>query len=103
MSIRPDPPIGTADDPERRSTAAVIPPGALLSFFTDGLVERRDQAIDLGIGRVAATLDEILAADEARGGGTVPLAEQACAAVMRALVGNASAQDDIAMLMLHRH
>jgi serine phosphatase RsbU (regulator of sigma subunit) len=103
MPIQPDPPIGTADDLERRSAAAVIPPGALLSFFTDGLVERRDEAIDLGIGRVAATLDEMIASDETRGGGTVPLAEQACAAVMRAVVGNASARDDIAMLILHRH
>jgi hypothetical protein len=33
----------------------------------------------------------------------VPLAEDACAVVMRALVGNAAAQDDIAMLTLHRH
>jgi len=33
----------------------------------------------------------------------VPLAEDACAAVMRALVGNAPARDDIAVLMLSRH
>ena len=102
MSIQPDPPIGTADDPTRRSAAAVIPPGALLFFFTDGLVERRDEAIDVGIGRVAAALDEMLAAGEDRGGRTVPLAEDACAAVMRSLVGNASAHDDIAVLTLHR-
>ncbi len=103
LPVRPDPPIGTADDPERRSAAAVIPPGALLCCFTDGLVERRDQAIDLGIGRVAATLEELIATDPSRRDRPVPLAEAACAAVMRALVGNAPARDDIAMLMLHRH
>jgi sigma-B regulation protein RsbU (phosphoserine phosphatase) len=62
-----------ADDPGRRPATAVIQPGALLCCFTDGLVERRDEMIDLGIGRVAATL------------------------------GSAPAQDDTALLMLHRH
>jgi sigma-B regulation protein RsbU (phosphoserine phosphatase) len=81
----------------------VIPPGALLCCFTDGLVERRDEAIDLGIGRVAATLDELIAASASHGGRPVPLAEDACAAVMRNLVGSTPARDDIALLMLHRH
>jgi sigma-B regulation protein RsbU (phosphoserine phosphatase) len=101
LPLQPDPPIGTADDPERQSATVLIPPGALLCCFTDGLVERRDEAIDQGIGRVAAILDEQVAAD--RGGRDVPLAEDACAAVMRALVGNAPARDDIAVLMLSRH
>jgi phosphoserine phosphatase RsbU/P len=102
LPVRPDPPIGTADDPERPSAVAVIPPGALLCCFTDGLVERRDQAIDLGIGRVATTMEDLIATDPSRYR-PVPLAEAACAAVMRTLVGNAPARDDIAMLMLHRH
>jgi sigma-B regulation protein RsbU (phosphoserine phosphatase) len=97
-----DPPIGIADDTGRRSVSTVIPPGALLCCFTDGLVERRDEAIDLGIGRVAATLDELIAATPDHGG-SVPLAEDACAMVMRNLVGSAPAQDDIALLALHRH
>ena len=103
LSIQPDPPIGAADDPVRRSVTAVIPPGALLCSFTDGLVERRDEVIDLGIGRVAATLDELIAVRADQGDGPVPLAEDACAAVMRKLVGSAPARDDIALLMLHRH
>jgi serine phosphatase RsbU (regulator of sigma subunit) len=103
LPIQPGPPIGTADDPGRLSATAVIPPGALLCCFTDGLVERRDEAIDLGIGRVAATLDELIAASSSRGGRPVPLAEDACAAVMRNLVGSTPARDDIALLMLHRH
>jgi phosphoserine phosphatase RsbU/P len=103
LPLQPDPPIGTADDPARHSTAVVIPPGALLCCFTDGLVERRDQPIDRGISRVAATLAELTTAAPGRGGRLAPLAEDACAAVMRALVGNATAQDDIAVLTLHRH
>ena len=102
ISLQPDPPVGTADDPRHRSAVTVIPPGALLFFFTDGLVERRDRAIDVGIGRVAATLGELVTAAEGGSDRTVPLAEDACAAVMRALVGNDSAQDDIAVVALHR-
>jgi serine phosphatase RsbU (regulator of sigma subunit) len=102
VPLQPDPPIGTADDPPRRSATVFIPPGALLCCFTDGLVERRDEPIDQGIDKVAATLGEQIAAGSGRGS-TAPLAEDACAAVMRALVGNAPNLDDIAVLMLNRH
>jgi sigma-B regulation protein RsbU (phosphoserine phosphatase) len=100
IPVRPDPPIGTADDPLRRTATVLIPPGALLCCFTDGLVERRDCSIDHGIDQVAATLDEQIAAR--RGDTTESMAEDACAAVMRTLVGNVPAQDDIAVLMLSR-
>jgi serine phosphatase RsbU (regulator of sigma subunit) len=103
IPLQPDPPIGTADDLKRRSAVTVIPPGALLLCFTDGLVERRDQAIDIGIGRVTAILGEMVAAGEGRSYPALPLAEDACVEVMRALVGNDSARDDIAILALHRH
>jgi hypothetical protein len=73
----------------------------LLCCFTDGLVERRDQTIDHGISRLAATLDAELAAAPA--GTNVPPAENACIAVMRTLIGTVPATDDIAVLMLSRH
>jgi phosphoserine phosphatase RsbU/P len=99
LPIQPDPPIGTADDPKRRSASFFIPPGALLCCFTDGLVERRDHSVDHGIDKLAAILGEQIAFGT---GPTALAAEDACAAVMRALVGNASARDDIAVLMLSR-
>jgi len=102
LTVKPDPPIGVTADAQRRSATAAIPPGAFLCCFTDGLVERRDQPIDAGIGRVAATLDQ-LAAAHSRDHATMPLADDACARVMRTLVGNITAQDDIALLVLHRH
>jgi len=103
LPVQPDPPIGTADDPKRSSATVTIPSGALLCCFTDGLVERRDRVIDVGIDQVAITLDELLAGDPGRRDGSVPVAEQACSAAMRALVGNAPPRDDIAMLTLCRH
>jgi sigma-B regulation protein RsbU (phosphoserine phosphatase) len=103
LPVQPDPPIGIADDPLRRSATARIPPGALLCCFTDGLVERRDRPIDQGIGKLAAILDEQVAAGTGRSSTTELVAEDVCAAVMRALVGNAPAPDDIAVLVLSRY
>jgi len=103
LDIQPDPPIGVTNDYQRHCASAVIPPGALLCCFTDGLVERRDRIIDVGISQVAESLDALISAGPGPGGRPVPLAEDACAAVMRTLVGNAAPHDDIALVTLHRH
>jgi sigma-B regulation protein RsbU (phosphoserine phosphatase) len=100
LPLLTDPPIGVAEDPSRRSVTSVVPLGALLCFFTDGLVERRGQVIDLGLNRVAATLDKQIAAGPGDPAGLA--AEDACTEVMRALVGNASSPDDITVLMFSR-
>jgi phosphoserine phosphatase RsbU/P len=102
LPIRPDPPIGTADDPPRRSATVTIPPGGLLCSYTDGLVERRDRAIDEGIGLLADTMLGQLEARDRRAGRPVSLADDTCAAVMRDLVGHAHARDDVAVLVMHR-
>jgi sigma-B regulation protein RsbU (phosphoserine phosphatase) len=102
LGIQPDPPIGAADDPERRSMVVTIPPGGLLCCYTDGLVERRGQVIDEGISALIATLDSQLASRASRTGRPVPLAEDVSAAVMRALIGSARATDDVALLIACR-
>jgi phosphoserine phosphatase RsbU/P len=95
------PPIGVAADPPRESTVIGIPPGALLCLYTDGLVERRDEPLDAGIGRLAGALTPFTAgAGDVHG--SLTAAEAACAVAMRALIGNAPARDDVALLMLHR-
>ena len=66
-----------------------VPPGALLCFYTDGLVERRGEVIDDGLDRLCRAV-------------TAQPAEAACAAVMGALVGNEPVRDDIALLMVRR-
>ena len=100
LPLRPDPPIGTADDPQRRSATFFIPPGALLCCYTDGLVERRGQVLDQGMDTLAATLGKLIAVGP--GASTEAVAEDACAEIMRALVGSTAAQDDIAVLVLSR-
>ena len=102
LPVPPDPPIGAADNPPRRSTEITVPPGGLLCCYTDGLVERRGQPIDQGIASLAATMDEQVQPGALRSGRPVSLAEDACATAMRVLVGNAPARDDVAVVMVHR-
>ena len=77
--------IGVADPAPRPVTTLSIPPGALLCFFTDGLIERRGELIDDGLARLCQAL-------------TPQPADDACATVMQALVGGGAARDDIALL-----
>jgi putative methionine-R-sulfoxide reductase with GAF domain len=85
--ITVDAPIGVTDAPRRHVTTLDLVPGAVLCFFTDGLVERRDKPIDDGIGRLCAAV--------------VPgPPESVCISVMGALVGSEHPGDDIALLAL---
>ena len=64
-----------------------LPPGALLCFFTDGLIERPGEVIDDGLARLC----QVVAAQDP---------EAASAAVMAALIGSEPARDDVALLMI---
>lgn len=81
--------IGVSKEVRRPVTTIPIPPGALVCFYTDGLVERVGEPIDDGLARLCQA---VVAAPP----------EAACAAVMRALVDSEPARDDIALLMVRR-
>ena len=81
--------IGLDPDAQRQVATIEIPPGSVLCFYTDGLVERRGELIDDGLARLCRAV-------------TAEPPEAACAAVMGALVGNESVRDDIALLMVRR-
>lgn len=85
--IAVDAPIGVADAPRRQVTTLTLASGAVLCFFTDGLVERRDEPLDDGIARLCATVSP-------------GLPENVCISVMSALVGREHPGDDIALLAL---
>ena len=82
--------IGAATRAQRPVTTVPVPPGALLCFYTDGLVERPGELIDEGLDRLCQAV-------------TAQPPEMACAAVLGTLVGNEPARDDIALLMIRRH
>jgi serine phosphatase RsbU (regulator of sigma subunit) len=81
--------IGIAADARRPVSTVLVPPGALLCFFTDGLVERPGEVIDEGLDRLC----RVVRAEPT---------EAACATVMGAMVGSEPARDDIALLMVRR-
>lgn len=81
--------IGVDDDPRRQSTRVRIPPGALLCFYTDGLIERPGVMIETNLARLCESI--------------VPAApDTVCAAVMAALIGRETVRDDVALLALRR-
>jgi len=81
--------IGVAPAARRPVTSVPITPGALLCFYTDGLIEKPGELIDIGIERLRR---EVVAESP----------EAACAAIMGALVGNEPTRDDIALLVIRR-
>jgi serine phosphatase RsbU (regulator of sigma subunit)/anti-sigma regulatory factor (Ser/Thr protein kinase) len=84
-----DPPLGVARPGRRRVTSASVPPGAVLCFYTDGLVERREAAIDDRLELVRAAV------------APAP-AETVCSAVMARLIGAERPADDVALLAVRR-
>ena len=89
LDIPVDTPLGLARaHRSRRTTEVALPPHALLLCYTDGLVERRDQVIDVGI----KSLTGVIEADEA---------DAACNTAMTVVAGGQTG-DDIAVLALRR-
>jgi len=72
----------------RRTSVFELPPGAVLLGYTDGLVERRDQVIDVGI----KSLIDVVRPDDP---------EAVCTTVIAA-VGLENPTDDVAVLAVRR-
>lgn len=84
-----DPILGIArPDHPRRYTSIDFPSGAVLVCYTDGLVERRTQFIDVGLRRLCESVHP-------------GPAEGVCATIW-ATVGVEQPADDIALLVVHR-
>ncbi|MFF3868264.1 PP2C family protein-serine/threonine phosphatase [Micromonospora sp. NPDC001898] len=83
-----DLPLGTGPrQPARRYTEVAFPPEAALICYTDGLVERRGEVIDVGIQRLCSAVEP-------------GPAESVCARIMITLAVE-QATDDIALLAIH--
>ena len=82
-------PLGVLPFPEFEESSVAIDQGATVVLYTDGLVERPGEHIDVGLDRLA---------DAVRGTSTDP--QQICDRVLRELVPDVGAPDDVAMLTL---
>jgi anti-anti-sigma factor len=81
--------IGVSSPMHRQVGTLDFPLGAVLCLYTDGLVERCDQPIDRGIGRLCAAV-------------TAAEPEAGCVSVMAAMADYSPHTDDVALLMLRR-
>jgi phosphoserine phosphatase RsbU/P len=97
--VEPSPPIGASRwstgtksavlAAVRRSTTITLAPGSVAAFYTDGLIERRSESIDVGLERLRDVT-------------TPGPPERVAADIMRHLIGNTITTDDIALVVLSR-
>ncbi|MDQ3936755.1 MAG: SpoIIE family protein phosphatase [Actinomycetota bacterium] len=80
-------PLGVPAPGGRRTTRCDVEPGSLILLYTDGLVERRGEDIDIGLDRLARA---------AAAAGHEP--EAACDSVVAAMLGDEGPADDVALL-----
>ncbi len=89
LDVPSDHPVGVHGGLRRRTTTITLPPGALLCFYTDGLVERQDISLDAGLARLCASV-------------VVGPVDSVCAQVMAQLMGGDPPGDDVAVLAVRR-
>jgi putative methionine-R-sulfoxide reductase with GAF domain len=82
-------PVGVTGQPRRRTTTISLPPGALLCFYTDGLVERRDSSLSAGLVRLCKSV-------------VAGPVDSVCSTVMARLVSGDPLGDDVALLAVRR-
>jgi putative methionine-R-sulfoxide reductase with GAF domain len=87
--VEPGPPLGFGLSPQRPPKRFQLPPGAMLFFYTDGLIERRGESLVDGVERLRDAL-------------TADAPHVVCQRVMGALVGQWEPEDDIAVLAVRR-
>jgi serine phosphatase RsbU (regulator of sigma subunit) len=74
-----------------RSQASVrVPRGSILVLYTDGLVERREEPIDVGLGRLAAAAADIPGADP----------QNLCNGLLQTMVHGRVLADDVAVVCM---
>ena len=83
------PPIGTSAQSRYSTTTSTLAPETVVAFYTDGLIERRGEPIDVGLERLRAAMTpgapHLVARD-----------------IMRHLIGGFVPHDDIALLVMRR-
>ena len=89
VDVPSDPPVGVPCALRRHSTTINLPAGASLCFYTDGLIERRETSLDVGLKRLCETV-------------VAGPVESVCTNIMGQLIGDNPPADDIAVLVLRR-
>jgi hypothetical protein len=89
VDVEPSPPIGTNLETRRRSKRFAVEDDAVVAFYTDGLVERRGESLDIGLERLRTAISP-------------GPPDRVAADIMRRVIGGTAPRDDIALVVLHR-
>jgi serine phosphatase RsbU (regulator of sigma subunit) len=89
LDVPLDAPVGVGSRLKRRTTPVELPAGAVLCFYTDGLIERPGTSLDDGLDRLCRAV-------------TAGPAETVCAEVITRLRSGEAPDDDVALLVLRR-
>ena len=89
LDCTPSPPIGARLSAPRVDVVSELHPGTTVGCFTDGLIERRGEPIDVGLERMRAAF-------------FAGHPEAVCTSVMAQLIGSSSVHDDTALLVFRR-
>jgi phosphoserine phosphatase RsbU/P len=82
--------IGTGIPQRREEGRVTLPPGSMLVLYTDGLIERRNQrSLDQGFAMLANSV-----------GSEITEPDEACEAILDALLGEEPPSDDVALLVM---
>jgi phosphoserine phosphatase RsbU/P len=89
VDVITSPPVGAPRSPERRAMTVDVAHGSVVAFYTDGLIERRGESLDVGLERLRQAVE--LGSPDA-----------VARSVMQRLIGSTSPRDDVALVVLHR-
>jgi serine phosphatase RsbU (regulator of sigma subunit) len=89
--LEPSGPLLGINAPRPKDLEFVLPPGGTLVLYTDGLVERRDADIDVGLAALAAAARTV-----------EPSLDAFCRRLLLQLGGTGQQADDIAVVALRR-
>jgi anti-sigma regulatory factor (Ser/Thr protein kinase) len=90
LDVPPVPPLGVVDDLEPQSSREHLVDGSVVVLYTDGLVERRDEDIDMGLERLRGA---VRSEDPMR----------LCGRLMDSLIGSYIPADDVALMAMRVH
>jgi phosphoserine phosphatase RsbU/P len=83
------PPLGAIADARRSHAAASLPRGAVMLLYTDGLIERRGESLDVGFERLRAAVRP-------------DAPSEVCRWVLHDLIGGRTPDDDVAIVAIRR-
>jgi serine phosphatase RsbU (regulator of sigma subunit)/anti-sigma regulatory factor (Ser/Thr protein kinase) len=88
-----NPPLGMPQPPSFVEEELAMPPGTWVLLYTDGLIERRGESLDLGFERLRTTAEQVLDGSSLN---------DAITELMERVIDGSRPADDVALLLLHR-